>query len=142
MEFGSIEYQIALWELFNIGRIGSAMATIGVILAVWLSLRIAVNTRNNPETNLFAKIVSTAFGLIVIASGWIQATISGIYWTNTAAAFAEIKSQGMEISPAAEFFIDFVGTTEPASSPTPLGMAFFVVVAIIILAQIWYPKKD
>tara|TARA_Y200000002_G_scaffold58913_1_gene44320 strand:- start:111 stop:539 length:429 start_codon:yes stop_codon:yes gene_type:complete len=142
MEFGSIEYQIALWELFNIGRIGSAMATIGVILAVWLSLRIAVNTRNNPETNLFAKIVSTAFGLIVIASGWIQATISGIYWTNTAAAFAEIKSQGMEISPAAEFFIDFVGTTEPASSPTPLGMAFFVVVAIIILAQIWYPKQD
>ena len=142
MEFGSIEYQIALWELFNIGRIGSAMATIGVILAVWLSLRIAVNTRNNPETNLFAKIVSTAFGLIVIASGWIQATISGIYWTNTAAAFSEIKSQGMEISPAAEFFIDFVGTTEPASSPTPLGMAFFVVVAIIILAQIWYPKQD
>tara|TARA_X000000368_G_scaffold213541_1_gene168697 strand:+ start:2417 stop:2845 length:429 start_codon:yes stop_codon:yes gene_type:complete len=142
MEFGSIEYQIALWELFNIGRIGSAMATIGVILAVWLSLRIAVNTRNNPETNLFAKIVSTAFGLIVIASGWIQATIGGIYWTNTAAAFAEIKSQGMEISPAAEFFIDFVGTTEPASSPTPLGMAFFVVVAIIILAQIWYPKQD
>ena len=142
MEFGSIEYQIALWELFNIGRIGSAMATIGIILAVWLSLRIAVNTRNNPETNLFAKIVSTAFGLIVIASGWIQATISGIYWTNTAAAFAEIKSQGMEISPAAEFFIDFVGTTEPASSPTPLGMAFFVVVAIIILAQIWYPKQD
>ena len=142
MEFGSIEYQIALWELFNIGRIGSAMATIGVILAVWLSLRIAVNTRNNPETNLFAKIISTAFGLIVIASGWIQATISGIYWTNTAAAFAEIKSQGMEISPAAEFFIDFVGTTEPASSPTPLGMAFFVVVAIIILAQIWYPKQD
>ena len=48
----------------------------------------------------------------------------------------------MEISPAAEFFIDFVGTTEPASSPTPLGMAFFVVVAIIILAQIWYPKQD
>ena len=142
MEFGSIEYQIALWELFNIGRIGSAMATIGVILAVWLSLRIAVNTRNNPETNLFAKIVSTAFGLIVIASGWIQATIGGIYWTNTAAAFAEIKSQGMEISPAAEFFIDFVGTTEPASSPTPLGMAFFAVVAIIILAQIWYPKQD
>jgi hypothetical protein len=142
MEFGSIEYQIALWELFNIGRIGSAMATIGIILAVWLSLRIAVNTRNNPETNLFAKIVSTAFGLIVIASGWIQATIGGIYWTNTAAAFAEIKSQGMEISPAAEFFIDFVGTTEPASSPTPLGMAFFVVVAIIILAQIWYPKQD
>ena len=142
MEFGSIEYQIALWELFNIGRIGSAMATIGVILAVWLSLRIAVNTRNNPETNLFAKIVSTLFGLIVVAGGWIQATIGGLYWTNTAAAFASIKSQGMEISPAAEGFIDFVGTTDPATTPTPLGMAFFAVVTIIILVQIWYPKQD
>ena len=142
MEFGSIEYQLALWELFNIGRIGSAMATIGVILAVWLSLRIAVNTRNNPETNLFAKIVSTLFGLIVVAGGWIQATIGGLYWTNTAAAFARIKSQGMEISPAAEGFIDFVGTTDPATAPTPLRMAFFAVVTIIILVQIWYPKQD
>lgn len=142
MEFGSVEYQLAIWNLFNLGRIGSAMATIGTILAIWLSLRIAVNTRNNPETNLFAKIISTAFGLVVLAASWIQATIAATYWTNTAGAFANIKSQGMEISQAAEFFIEFVGTTEPATTPTPLVMVFFVIVAIIIIAQIWYPKQD
>ena len=92
MEFGSVEYQLAIWNLFNLGRIGSAMATIGTILAIWLSLRIAVNTRNNPETNLFAKIISTAFGLVVLAASWIQATIAATYWTNTAGAFANIKS--------------------------------------------------
>ena len=118
------------------------MATIGTILAIWLSLRIAVNTRNNPETNLFAKIISTAFGLVVLAASWIQATIAATYWTNTAGAFANIKSQGMEISQAAEFFIEFVGTTEPATTPTPLVMVFFVIVTIIIIAQIWYPKQD
>ena len=53
-----------------------------------------------------------------------------------------MKSQGIDVSPAAEFFIDFVGTTEPATSPTPLGMAFLITVTIIILVQIWYPKQD
>lgn len=141
MEFGSIEYQIAVWELFNLGRIGSAMVGIGSILAIWLSLRIAVNTRNNPETNIVAKLLSTAFGLIVVGSSWIQYTIGAVYWTNTSGAFAEMKSQGIDVSPAAEFFIDFVGTTEPATSPTPLGMAFLITVTIIILVQIWYPKQ-
>ena len=72
MEFGSIEYQIVIWELFNLGRIGNAMVGIGTILAIWLSLRIAVNTRSNPETNILAKILSSAFGLIVVANSWIQ----------------------------------------------------------------------
>jgi hypothetical protein len=48
----------------------------------------------------------------------------------------------MEILPTAEFFIDFVGITEPASSPTPLDIVFSVVVAIIKLAQIWHPKQN
>ena len=53
MEFGSVEYQLAIWNLFNLGRIGNAMAGIGLILAIWLALRVALNTRNNPETNMF-----------------------------------------------------------------------------------------
>lgn len=141
MEFGSIEYQIVIWELFNLGRIGNAMVGIGTILAIWLSLRIAVNTRSNPETNILAKILSSAFGLIVVANSWIQWTIGSVYWTNTAGAFADMKSQGFQISKAAESFIDYVGTTEAATTPTPLGMVFLAVVTIIILAQIWMPKK-
>ena len=141
MEFGSIEYQIVIWELFNLGRIGNAMVGIGTILAIWLSLRIAVNTRSNPETNILAKILSSAFGLIVVANSWIQWTIGSVYWTNTAGAFVYMRSQGFQISQAAESFIDYVGTTEAATTPTPLGMVFLAVVTIIILAQIWMPKK-
>ena len=117
MVFGSIEYQIVIWELFNLGRIGNAMVGIGTILAIWLSLRIAVNTRSNPETNILAKILSSAFGLIVVANSWIQWTIGSVYWTNTAGAFADMKSQGFQISQAAESFIDYVGTTEAATTP-------------------------
>ena len=141
MEFGSIEYQIVIWELFNLGRIGNAMVGIGTILAIWLSLRIAENTRSNPETNILAKILSSAFGLIVVTNSWIQWTIGSVYWTNTAGAFVDMRSQGFQISQAAESFIDYVGTTEAATTPTPLGMVFLAVVTIIILAQIWMPKK-
>jgi len=52
-----------------------------------------------------------------------------------------MRSQGFQISQAAESFIDYVGTTEAATTPTPLGMVFLGVVTIIILAQIWMPKK-
>tara|TARA_B110000444_G_scaffold72968_1_gene68620 strand:- start:18 stop:176 length:159 start_codon:yes stop_codon:yes gene_type:complete len=52
-----------------------------------------------------------------------------------------MTSQGFQISQAAESFIDYVGTTEAATTPTPLGMVFLAVVTIIILAQIWMPKK-
>ena len=117
------------------------MVGIGTILAIWLSLRIAVNTRSNPETNILAKILSSAFGLIVVANSWIQWTIGSVYWTNTAGAFVDMRSQGFQISQAAESFIDYVGTTEAATTPTPLGMVFLAVVTIIILAQIWMPKK-
>tara|TARA_B100001029_G_C14995829_1_gene414942 strand:- start:460 stop:888 length:429 start_codon:yes stop_codon:yes gene_type:complete len=142
MELASLEYQIAIWELFNLGRIGSSMVGIGSILAIWLSLRMAVNVRNNPETNIFAKIMSSLFGIIVLAATWMQWTIGAVYWTNTAGAFAMLKSNNIEISPAAESFIEYVGTTETATTPTPLGMAFIIVSGIIILGQIWMPKQN
>ena len=43
-------------------------------------MRIALNTRNNPETNLLAKIISSAFGLVVLSFGWIQAKTVANTW--------------------------------------------------------------
>ena len=141
MELGSIEYQLAIWNLFNLGRIGNAMVGIGSILAIWLAFRVALNTRNNPETNILAKVLSSAFGVMVVMGSWINWSESVAYYVNTAAAFADIKTQGGSLSPAAEGFIEYVGTTEFAGTPTPLGMLFLAVVTVIILAQIWMPKK-
>ena len=117
------------------------MAGIVSILAIWLAFMVALNTRNNPETNMLAKILSSAFGLIVVIGTWINQSESVAYYVNTAAAFADIKTRGSTISPAAEGFIEYVGTTEFAGTPTPLGMLFLAVVTIMLLAQIWMPKK-
>ena len=141
MDITSPEYLLAIWNIFNIGRVGNAMVGIGSILAIWLAFRVAVATRNSEETNLFAKIMSSAFGIIVVFGTWIQWSEAVAYYVNTAAAFVNAKAAGAEISPAAEGFIEYVGTTEGPGTPTPLGIAFLLVVLIMILAQIWYPKQ-
>ena len=141
MEFGSLEYQLAVWNIFSLGRISGAMIGIGSILAIWLSMRIAVATRNSPETNLFAKIMSTAFGLIVLAFTWMQLTLVVNTFISTAIALTQLKEETGSISSVAEGYLEYVGTTDPVTTPLPISIAFLAVVGIIILAQIWMPKK-
>ena len=145
MELGSLEYQLAVWNIFSLGKISGAMIGIGSILAIWLSMRIAVATRKSPETNLFAKIVSSAFGIIVVIFSGISYTGSTATYTNTAATFERIKAAGFEVSPATDNFIDYVRTmissADVPSYPGALPTLFLIVVLLIILGQIWYPKK-
>ena len=133
------EFQI--WSLWTSNRIGSGLVGIGTILGVWLSMRIAMNTRNNPETDLFAKLVSSAFGLVVLAFAWINSTTVANTWIAAAKGLSDLKASGTEISSGAEGYIDYVGTTEAVSMPLPLAIAFIVISGVIILGQIWLPKK-
>mgnify|MGYP001457838489 FL=1 len=133
------EFQI--WSLWTSNRIGSGLVGIGTILGVWLSMRIAMNTRNNPETDLFAKLVSSAFGLVVLAFAWINSTTVANTWIAAAKGLSDLKASGTEISSGAEGYIDYVGTTEAVSNPIPLALAFIIISGIIILGQIWLPKK-
>lgn len=66
------EFQI--WSIWSSNRIGSGLVGIGSILGVWLSMRIAVASRNSDESNLFSKIVSSAFGLVTLSFCWINFT--------------------------------------------------------------------
>ena len=133
------EFQI--WSLWSSNRIGSGLVGVGTILGVWLSMRIAMNTRNNPETDLFAKLVSSAFGLVVLAFAWINSTTVANTWIAAAKGLSDLKASGTEISSGAEGYIDYVGTTEAVSIPIPLAIAFIVISGVIILGQIWLPKK-
>tara|TARA_B100001057_G_scaffold467301_1_gene525308 strand:+ start:240 stop:647 length:408 start_codon:yes stop_codon:yes gene_type:complete len=133
------EFQI--WSLWSSNRIGSGLVGIGTILGVWLSMRIAMNTRNNPETNLFTKLVSSAFGIVVLAFAWINSTTVANTWIAAAKGLSDLKASGTEISSGAEGYIDYVGTTEAVSNPIPLALAFIIISGIIILGQIWLPKK-
>ena len=133
------EFQI--WSIWSSNRIGSGLVGIGSILSIWLALRIAAATRNSDETNLFAKIMSTAFGLIVLAFTWMQLTLVVNTFISTAIALTQLKEETGSISSVAEGYLEYVGTTDPVTTPLPISIAFLAVVGIIILAQIWMPKK-
>ena len=133
------EFQI--WSIWSSNRIGSGLVGIGSILSIWLALRIAAATRNSDETNLFAKIMSTAFGLIVLAFTWMQLTLVVNTFISTSIALTELKEETGSISTVAEGYLEYVGTTDPVNTPLPISIAFLAVVGIIILGQIWMPKK-
>ena len=128
------EYQI--WTLWSSNRIGSGLGFIGTILLLWLAIRIAGATRASDETNLFAKLVSTAFGILSIGASWN-------IWTTIAAtrvvAAANLNALE-EKSQTAMAYIEMTGTSVTGMPTTP-GIIFLAVIAILILGQIWIPKK-
>ena len=55
--------QQMIGQAFAAGRMVDALTYIGVIITIWLALRVANMTGENPNSNLFTKLLSTAFGL-------------------------------------------------------------------------------
>ena len=128
------EYQI--WTLWSSNRIGSGLGFIGTVLLLWLAIRVAASTRASDETNLFAKLVSTAFGILSIGATWnIWSTIAA---TRVVAA-ANLNALE-EKSQMAMAYVEMTGTTVTGTPSTP-GMILLAVIAIMILGQIWVPKK-
>ena len=58
--------EIQLWNNWQSGRLADGVIFIGTIIAIWLALRVANLTRENPETDTIAKIVSSIFCLVVV----------------------------------------------------------------------------
>ncbi len=133
--------ELQLWNLWSSNRIGSGLVSIGIILAIWLSIRIAAATRASDEANLLTKIISSAFGLTVLSFAWEQYTIAGNLWIANARGLSNLKEAGNEISSTADGFIAYVGTVDPVTTPAPLGIAFLVISGLIIIGNIWLPKQ-
>ena len=133
------EFQI--WSIWSSNRIGTSLMGIGTILGVWLAMRIALATRNSDEADLVQKIISSAFGIVILFAAWINFTMATNTMISSAIARTQLKAETGSISSVAEGYINYVGTTDPATMPMPLGIAFIVVSGLIILGQIWMPKK-
>ena len=67
---------------FQTGRMVDALAFIGSILAIWLALRIANMTGENPASNLVTKIVSTGFGACVVLGSYSSLYFRSEYFYN------------------------------------------------------------
>ncbi len=128
-------------QSFQNGRIVDALTFIGVIIAIWLALRVANMTGENPDSNLVTKIVSSAFGLTVMAGTFQSFGFAANTWIIFARRLTEIGPENTADPVGAQGLIDYVGTTESTGMPTPLGITFCVIVTIMILSLIWAPRK-
>jgi|TARA_B110000305_G_C19463085_1_gene655923 hypothetical protein len=130
--------ELDIWNNFQQGRMVDALAFIGIIIAVWLSLRIANMTRENEETNLLNKILGTVFGLSVVWGSFIAFANATATWVITARNISNLENPADP--EGAQRFIDFVGTTEWSGLPSITGMIWLAVITVMILGLIWGPR--
>jgi hypothetical protein len=98
-------------------------------------------TGENPSSNLFTKILSTVFGLSIVAGSFQAFTIAANNWVMTARRITEMGVENAPDPTGAQGFLDFVGTTESVGMPNTIGLIFLVTVAIMIIGLIWLPRK-
>ncbi|SVC34938.1 uncharacterized protein METZ01_LOCUS287792 [marine metagenome] len=59
------EYQVL--NLMQVGFIQNAMYFVGMVLMTWLGFRMCNNVRNNPNSNMAAKVFTSVYCLFVAA---------------------------------------------------------------------------
>ena len=82
------EFQI--WSIWSSNRIGTSLMGIGTILGVWLAMRIALATRNSDEADLVQKIISSAFGEVILFIAWINFTMATNTMISSAIALTQL----------------------------------------------------
>ena len=136
------EYQI--WQLFQSGRIGSALLVVASAIFIWLGFRVASGTRapvSGEPVTMAAKIMSTIFCLGTVLGTWTMWAEGVAVYVITAFGLSELKSEGTVVTEVSDGFIDYVGTTTVSGTPDIMGMVFLIYLAIMYLAIIWVPKQ-
>ena len=137
------EYQI--WQLFQSGRIGSALLIVASAIFIWLGFRIASGTRapvSGEPVTMGAKVMSSIFCLGTVIGTWTMWAEGVSVYVITAFGLSELKSAGTEVTEVADGFIEYVGTTTVSGTPDAMGIAFLVYLAIMYMAIIWVPKQS
>ena len=137
------EYQI--WQLFQSGRIGSALLIVASAIFIWLGFRIASGTRapvSGEPVTIGAKVMSSIFCIGTVIGTWTMWAEGVSVYVITAFGLSELKSAGTELTEVADGFIEYVGTTTVSGTPDTMGIAFLVYLAIMYMAIIWVPKQS
>lgn len=134
--------ELEIWKTMYTGNISSAMYFLAIAFLIWVSFRVAISIRTNPESNLFAQVVGTAFCLSTAYFALFNMAMSEWNINAAAAAFAWLSSTDVAISPNAQMII---ANTDPGAAPSiapNLVQGIFVASAVLMqMGQIWMPKK-
>jgi hypothetical protein len=132
-------------SLMNLAMIQNGVFTVAVFFILWVAFRMAIQVRGD-QGALLAKILTTIFGLFVILLG-MQVFANRTYSLAVAAkALTAIKASGQALSVQAEAYLSSPYGTVPADLHYSLfsnapNVAWWALVAIILLGSIWLPVK-
>jgi hypothetical protein len=134
--------ELDIWQAMYTGNIGNATYFLAIAFLIWVSFRVAISIRTNPESNLFARVVGTAFCLSTAYFALFNMAMSEWNINAAAAAFTWLASTDVAISPNAQMVI---ANTDPGAPPSiipNLVQGIFVASAVLMqMGQIWMPKK-
>ena len=95
------EYEI--WSTYQLAMVSRAIFTLFVFFSGWFAARVTLNLVNSGNANIFTKLVTTVFGLLIVYFGLIQQAFTT--WSTEATAYA--LSQVDEPSGRFDSFIAF-----------------------------------
>ena len=131
-------------EIFNSTQL--ALISNGVYLLtftglIFITFRLIRYQREN-NANMLGKIFVTIFGLCSVFYGYN--VFSFLYSNQLAQSYrlSELQSNGMEISPLSENWIEFLGYTVSDGlpipfSPEPAALLFLVTFGLMVVAGVW-----
>ncbi len=123
-----------IWELFYAGLTPNAMFMVAMVLLTWLGFRFAGAISNDSNTPLLAKILSSAYFVIIAMMFYSVAEIGGIMASAAADSFAMLP----EMSSRAQAFIERVEAGQIPGGP--LSVALIVVILFMQLTMTWMKK--
>ena len=121
------EYQIL--NLMYLGFVQNGMYFVGMVLMTWLAFRMCNNVRNNPNTNMAGKGLTSIFCLFVGFSFFTTNQIGGNILSSYTAQLVEIGADsGMRLQALAD---------SPAGAGGAIQTAFVLFIVAFQLALVW-----
>ena len=132
--------EFEVWSVLTSFLISNAIYTAAVFFMVWVAFR-AANQVAAEGGNLVVKILVTLFSVGIIFNGLVT---SGNLMLNLESAALSLQMIGSENPNALRFIAAYGGNGEPTFSlfSNPINVAWWVVVAAMLLSRIWLTKND
>ena len=128
-----------VWTLWSSMRIGIAISSLFIIVAVWVGARFT-SVMVDKEVSTLPRIIQTVFGLSLMA--WVtnlviinRAVVIG------AAQNMERAGQSEALSIGAQNYVDTWAAADPSLMGNPIGMLFLISAALIIILPLWVKSK-
>ena len=133
--------EIEILNYAQLNFIQNAIYMLGFVGLIFITFRLIRYQREN-NANILGKIFVTIFGLCSVFYGYN--VFSFLYSNQLAQSYrlSELQSNGMELSPLSENWIEFIGYTVSDGlpipfSPEPTAILFIATFGLMVIAGVW-----